>query len=223
MTAKAGKGFAFGRWTVSTNWVGGAITNNATVQFTMVSNLTLQATFNDVTKPVLKIGKLATKQTVNPVSVSGTASDNWQMAAVRVGLNGVWTNAVTVNQWTNWSASLNLIPGANQLAIYAVDTSGNCSKTNSKTLTFTPAAAAVVKISGVVNANTLVITDWAYATNGFSLTLQSLSNQNGRVQASTNLTSWETLTNFSGTNTPFNFIDPTAIQTSHKYYRAVSP
>jgi len=223
MTAKAGKGFAFGRWTVSTNWVGGAITNNATVQFTMVSNLTLQAKFNDVTKPVLKIGKLAAKQTVNPVSVSGTASDNWQMAAVRVGLNGVWTNAVTVNQWTNWSASLNLIPGANQLAIYAVDTSGNCSKTNSKTLTFTPAAAAVVKISGVVNANTLVITDWAYATNGFSLTLQSLSNQNGRVQASTNLTSWETLTNFSGTNTPFNFIDPTAIQTSHKYYRAVSP
>jgi len=224
MTAKPGKGFAFRNWTVSTNWIGGTITNNATVQFTMASNLTLQVTFADVTKPVLKVNKLAAKQTVNPVIVSGTASDNGQVANVRVQLNGVWTNAVTVNQWANWTASLNLIPGANQLAIYAVDTSGNCSKTNSKSLTFTPAAAAVVKISGTVNANTLAITDWVYTTtNGFSLTLQSSSKQNGLIQVSTNLTSWETLTNFTGTNAPLNFRDPAATNSSQRFYRAVSP
>jgi hypothetical protein len=224
MTAKPGKGFAFRKWTVSTNWIGGVTSSNASLAFVMASNLTLQATFADVTKPVLKVNKLASKQTVNPVIVTGTASDNWQVANVLVQLNGVWTNAVTVNQWANWSASLNLLPGANQLVIYAVDTTGNYSKTNSRVLTFTPATAAVVKISGTVNANTLAITDWVYAaTNGFSLTLQSSSSQNGRIQVSTNLTSWETLTNFTGTNSPLIFNDPASKDSTHRFYRAVSP
>jgi hypothetical protein len=45
MTATAGNGFVFTNWTVSTNWLGGMITNNATVQFTMAWNLTLTANF----------------------------------------------------------------------------------------------------------------------------------------------------------------------------------
>jgi len=83
--------------------------------------------------------------------------------------------------------------------------------------------AAVVKIAGTVNANTLAITDWAYATNGFNFTLQGSSSQNGRIQVSTNLNNWETLTNFTGTNAPLNFRDPAATNASQRFYRAVSP
>ena len=54
ITATAASGFAFTNWTISTNWLGGVITNNATVQFMMASNLTLQVTFADVTKPTFE-------------------------------------------------------------------------------------------------------------------------------------------------------------------------
>ena len=223
MTAKAAKGFAFRNWTVSTNWIGGTITNNATVQFTMASNLTLQATFADVTAPVVKIIKPA-KPTVSNITVNGTASDNVQVTNVLYSLNGSsWTSAASGNQFVNWSVGLNLVPGANNLSVYAVDSTGNVSKTAKLSLQLNASQAAVVKIAGTVNANTLAITDWAYATNGFNFTLQGSSSQNGRIQVSTNLNNWETLTNFTGTNAPLNFRDPAATNASQRFYRAVSP
>ena len=224
LTAKPSKGFVFTSWAGTVDGVTMLATNKTVLSFIMQSNLVLTATFTDVTMPVLKVNKLASKQTINPVLISGTTSDNWQVANVLMQLNGVWTNAATVNQWKNWSTSLNLIPGTNKLVIYAVDTAGNCSKTNSRVLTFTPAAAAAVKVAGTVNDNTLAITDWAYtSTNGFSLALQSLSGQTGRIQFSTDLISWETLTNFNGTNALLNFNDPAAVSSSQRFYRAVMP
>ena len=49
MAATPGSGFVFTNWVISTNWLGGMTTNNATVQFMMQSNLTLQMSFVDVT------------------------------------------------------------------------------------------------------------------------------------------------------------------------------
>ena len=225
MAAKATKGFAFRNWTVSTNWIGGVITSNATVQFLMASNLTFQVTFADVSKPILKIAKLASKQTVSTVTVKGTASDNVQVTNVFIQLNsGGWTNAVTTNQWANWSADFNLVPGANKVFAYAVDASGNYSTTATLSLQYTAPLASVVSPHfsiGITNA--VSITEWAYSTDGFSLTLQTSPNQNGHIQVSPDLVNWATLTNFNGTNTLLNFRDPAATNTSQRFYRVVIP
>jgi hypothetical protein len=235
ITAKAVTGFVFTNWTISTNWIGGVTTNKATVQFIMASNLTLQATFTDAAKPVLSITNLAANQHVTNAmfTVKGNASDNVQVAFVLLKLNdGVWTNAVTFNQGTNWSADLNLIPGTNKLVIYAVDTTGNCSITNNRSFQFiAPQASVLANVAlaivspntSVANTNIFAITDWAYSTNGFSLTLQSSRNLNGRIQVSTDLTSWNTLTNFVGTNSSIIFRDSTATNSPNRFYRAVIP
>ena len=55
-------------------------------------------------------------------NVSGTASDNVQVSNVRYLLNGLaWSNAATVNAWTNRLATVNLMAGTNSLQAYAVD------------------------------------------------------------------------------------------------------
>jgi hypothetical protein len=54
---------------------------------------------------------------------------------------------------------------------------------------------------------------------GFSL--QIYGALSGVIEVSTNLTSWETLTNFAGTNTTLNFCDPAATNYGSRFYRAV--
>ena len=67
----------------------------------------------------------------NYLAVTGTAGDNGAVAAVYYSLNGgLWTNASTANNWTNWTGSLALTPGTNTIQAYAEDTSGNLSLTN---------------------------------------------------------------------------------------------
>ncbi|HTV75763.1 MAG TPA: hypothetical protein VMD57_02105, partial [Candidatus Baltobacteraceae bacterium] len=60
-------------------------------------------------------------------------------------------------------------------------------------------------------------------TNGLAFSLQLSAGLNGHIQVSTNLTSWSTLTNFTGTNSTLNFRDPAATNSSQRFYRAVIP
>ena len=65
-------------------------------------------------------------------TVTGKAADNVAVANVFYSLNnGSWVNATTANGWTNWNGSLTLTPGTNTVRAYAVDSSANCSATNS--------------------------------------------------------------------------------------------
>ena len=139
MTATASNGFVFTNWTVSTNWIGGMITNNATLQFTMAWDLTVMATFVDEQKPVLAITNVPAGLSVSNAAftVKGTASDNWQVTNIFYSLNsGGWSNAVTANGWTNWSATVNLAPGTNMLRAYAADPGGDVSLTTNVSLFF---------------------------------------------------------------------------------------
>jgi hypothetical protein len=237
MMATPGSGFAFTNWTISTNWIDGVITNKASVQFAMASNLTLQATFADVAKPTLAITNLAAGQRVSNAvfTVKGTASDNGQLANVWLQLNGGdWTNAVTGNQWANWNADLNLVPGTNKLSVYAMDATGNNSLTNSRSFQLIVANVLGMQAIGLemispdysittTVPNVFAFTDWSFSADGFSFTLQSSSSLNGRIQVSTNLTSWDTLTNFTGTKSTLNFRDSAATNSSRRFYRAVIP
>jgi uncharacterized repeat protein (TIGR03803 family) len=127
-------GFAATNWVISTNWSGGANTNNATVQFMMASNLTLQLNFAEVSRPMLTITAPTNLQKLTNAlaHVKGTASDNWYVNQVWYQLNsGSWNPATTTNAWTNWTVTLPLVQGTNTVKAYAVDLGGNNSNTNS--------------------------------------------------------------------------------------------
>ena len=99
-----------------------SITNNVSFQYVDVTPPT-----NTITAPT------SGQRWSNSIfTVTGTATDNAQVASVWIQLNNTgWQNASSANQWANWTATPNLIPGTNFLQAYAVDTSGNVSLINS--------------------------------------------------------------------------------------------
>ena len=73
---------------------------------------------------------------------------------------GAWTLATGT---TNWSAAVSLAPGTNTVSVYAVDTSGNHSPTNSQKMVYVLSAPITLNIvgkgtvSGAVNGQLLAI------------------------------------------------------------------
>jgi hypothetical protein len=228
--ATAKTGFIFTNWTGGTNLPLSIITNGPTVRFLMASNLMLQANFVDVTKPILSITNITPGMNVtNAVfTVKGKAGDNVAVAGVYYSLNNTgWSNATTGNNWTNWSAVVTLSPGTNKFAAYALDAAGNFSITNTLNLRFTtPQVSDVAKtaLAGVtLTGNQFAIMDWAYSVNGFSFTLKNSPGLDGHIQVSTDLISWDTITNFTSENSILIFTDPSATNFTQRYYRAVIP
>jgi len=159
LTATPKPGFAFYGWT-------GSLTNTSTkLTFVMSSNLTLKANFVDVQRPVLAILFPAVNATVtnSPLTLAGKASDNVGVISVFYQLNGTgWDQAETANGYTNWTAALTPVQGANTVAAYAQDAAGNKSLTN--TVKFTYAGSTVVPPGG----------DWAPTSiSGLSATVTS--------------------------------------------------
>ena len=180
LTANPSSGFAFTNWT---DGFGNLLTNRATLQFTMVTNLALNANFVDITKPTVSIiTPTANQQWTNGgFTVTGKAGDNVAVGTVYYSLNGgLWTNANTANNWTNWTANLTLTPGTNTVQAYAVDTSGNISTTNSVRFEYVVRMPLTVQVAGrgTVNPNfngaLLAINEnyWmtASAASGFAFT-----------------------------------------------------
>ena len=78
--------------------------------------------------------------------MTGTVAVNAQVASVwyQVNSNG-WQEAAGT---TNWAAEVPLVPGGNTVQAYAVDASGNYSRTNSVSFTYVVTAPLVVNIGG---------------------------------------------------------------------------
>jgi hypothetical protein len=192
MTAVAvvGSGFAFTDWTGGTSLPLAVLTNGATVQFTMVSNLTLQANFTDTNRPALSIANLTAGQRLsNPVfMVQGTATDNSRIASVQYHLNGgTWTNATGT---TNWSALLNLTPGTNMVAAFATDGTGNNSPTNSVSFDFVVTNRLQIRAIGLGTISPNYSNSWLEIGRNYSITSSPAS---GFVA-----TNWVVSTNWLG-------------------------
>ena len=160
LTATAGPGFAFTNWTGGTSLPLSVLTNGPALQFTMQSNLVLQANFVDTNKPVLAITNITAGMLVSNAAftVMGWATDNVAVASVFVSLSNSVINtgyalATTANNWANWSTNVTLTPGTNTLRAYAVDTSGNISATNSVSLDYILSAVLTVRTNGVGSIN----------------------------------------------------------------------
>lgn len=158
LAATPATGFAF------TNWQDGngiILTNKATMTFAMVSNLSLTASFVDVTKPTLTLttpAATATATTSTSISVTnkfvlvgGKVTDNGPVASVLYKLNSAgWYAAATTNNWTNWSVILDLAPGTNMFYAYAIDTAGNVSTTNTVKFVLTTAPTTLTGLKAIL-------------------------------------------------------------------------
>jgi hypothetical protein len=148
-------------------------------------------------------------------TVVGTASDTSKVGSVWYQFNSnAWNAANTTNNYTNWTtASLPLMTGTNTIKAYALNLGGNYSLTN--TLSFYSSNTFNLQLN-FTNSHPL-------KSNGLVFNLHLSTGLSGHIQFSTNLTSWSTLTNFVGTNSTLNFIDPAATNSTHRYYRAAIP
>ena len=163
-TAVPATGFAF------TNWTGSYATNQAALQFTMASNLTFTANFADITKPTIAVTNLTSGQrTSNSVFVvRGTASDNWRLSGVQYQLNaGGWNTADGVS---NWSGTLNLLPGTNTLQAYAYDTTGNKSLTNTTTVYYVLSAQLTLATMGLGSITPNYSNAWLEVGKNYTVT-----------------------------------------------------
>ncbi len=109
------------------------------------------ANFVDVTRPTLSITNVTTGMNVSNASftVKGTAGDNVAVTNVYYQLNNTgWSNALTGNGWSNWTAAVALTPGTNIIAAYAVDSTGNLSTTNRLNLFYLVNATLTVTTNG---------------------------------------------------------------------------
>ena len=183
----------------------------------MASNLAFTANFIDTNKPTLTITAPVNNQKMTNamVHILGTASDNWKVTNVWYQLNSnVWCVVNTTNNFTNWNtATLTLMAGTNTIKAYALDWGGNYSLTNTISIISSNSFNLTLNFT-----NTLPL-----KTNGLTFNLQLSMGLNGRIEVSTNLTSWTTLTNFVGTNSNLSFRDPAATNSPRRYYRAVVP
>jgi hypothetical protein len=144
LTAKqvAGSGFVFFNWTGGTNLPLVVLTNKPVLQFTMQPNLMLQANFIYSNRPAINITTpAAVARVTNAVfTVKGNASDKVGVIGVFYSLNGAaYASASTANGWSNWTATVNLAVGTNNIQVYAVNASNNVSQVKSAIVILVPA------------------------------------------------------------------------------------
>ncbi|MGB7749075.1 MAG: leucine-rich repeat protein [Verrucomicrobiia bacterium] len=167
MTATASPGYGFAGWT------GSFTTNAAALAFVMASNLTFTANFVFVTNPTLTVTAPVSGQRWSNAlfTMTGTAQDNLQVSNVVCQLNGgVWSNAATVNLWTNWTAAMNLVPGTNTVATYAVDTTGYVSATNNVSFQYVATNQLQIRANGLGTVSPNYSNAWLEIGRNYSIT-----------------------------------------------------
>ncbi len=148
MTATPAVGFAFTNWTDVSSFI---ITNKPALTFLMASNLSFTANFIDIARPTLSVTNIPTNGNLSNAlfTVKGRAGDNLAVSNVLYNLNNNgWLGVDSTNNFSNWSVGLTLTPGTNSLGTYAVDTSGNCSLTNTVRLIYILSAQLTVSTNG---------------------------------------------------------------------------
>ncbi len=165
LTAKAKSDFTF------TGWTGSQTSSKPKLSFVMADGLTFTATFVDKQKPTLSI-KTPPNSGALPnaaITVTGTAKDNDAVATVFCNLNGQgWQPALTGNGWNNWWVNLTNNPNTNVLLAYAVDRSGNCSKTNSLKMTYSAAPSSLNGMTMTVTKPDSSIYVFSFGSGTFS-------------------------------------------------------
>jgi len=193
-------GFGLQTWTDASNNI---ITNSATLKFIMASNLTYVANLGDVTKPLISVTSVVTNAGGVPtaLALSGTASDRIAVTNVQYSLNNApWSNAITGDGWSHWSAQVTVVPGTNIIYLQSVDSSGNRSLTNTVKSFFTAFATLTVRTNGPGKITPLL--DGATLVIGTSHSLKATGTKTGY-----GLVTWtDGNSNYLGNTATLNFV-----------------
>jgi hypothetical protein len=196
VTATANSGYTFTNWAMN----GSAVTIATNYTLTLNCNVALVANFNakyvDTNKPTISITSPTSGQRwSNAVfTVSGTATDNVAVASVFYSLNSTGlSKGVTGNGWTNWTAVVTLTPGTNIVQAFAVDTSGNVSKTNSVSFQFVVTNQLRVRMTALGTVSPNYSNAWLNIGQNYSITSTPASGFK--------FTNWVTSTNWVGGTT----------------------
>ncbi len=184
MSAKAGKGtqkgYGFRNWTDGNSNV---LTTAAKVTFLMTSNLTLVANFGYLGKPTISVGSTLPSTNGYPADfvIQGTTSDKVGVTNVYYQLNsGFWQSAATTNHWTNWTANVRLLPGANTFNAYAVNSSNNPSATFVVNLVYNSAPASLAgQTAGVTDVSNTTLFTVTLGKSTFSQVSQNTNYPDG--------------------------------------------
>ena len=115
-----------------------------------VTSASARLTVTPIKPTVTVIAPVANAQLTNSsLVVTGRASEVLGVAAVYCQINTqAWVQAMSPNNYTNWSAGVSLDPGTNTLKVYAADPYGNLSATNTIKFTYVVPATIVVLTNG---------------------------------------------------------------------------
>ena len=159
-------------------------------------------------------------------------------AAFTNALLATFTNGVPRSAATNFAAYVNWGDDSTNTAMVTTNASGMKSVWGAHTYAWPGSYPVYVTVQSSIGATTTFLSfinaigtaprltltaSPALTRSGFSFNLQPTGNLNGFIQFSTNLLSWTTLTNFTGTNTVLAFLDPAATNGTRRFYRAVIP
>jgi hypothetical protein len=86
-----------------------------------------------------------------------------------------------------------------------------------------PDASYRIRVHSYPNSPSLFLTPPGYSTGTFFVDLEMNTNVNYRIQASSDLTNWTTITNLLSPNLTNTIIDPNAGSHPYRFYRAVTP
>ena len=87
--------------------------------------------------------------TTSNLAISGTAADrNLPLTGVQFQVGAVVGTAVTMNQFSNWSANLPLQPGSNAVQVWSIDQLGNSSRTNNFEVFYYVTSALTLSTTG---------------------------------------------------------------------------
>jgi hypothetical protein len=135
-------------FTNTPNWI--APTNQNVFLDSVTNALSVAYAPVESNKPALSIisPKAGQKWTNQVLTLSGAATDNFAVASVWYQINGGgWNQALGTNAWQ--SAPMALAPGTVTAQAYAMNASGNCSKTNTVRFVNAPTAPLTITFSGL--------------------------------------------------------------------------
>ena len=148
VTAKPATGYKFNGWMANGTIV--SLANPYSFMATGAEALT--AIFADISVPTVAITSPKASETVASafLTITGTANNVLGVSSVVLTVGGVAATVTTGNNWSNWTASVVLSPGANVISVHALSEVRTVSKTEIITVTDSSTGKAPGSLVGLI-------------------------------------------------------------------------
>jgi len=146
---------------------GGTVNGNDVSAYAGMPLATTSPTLS-ITSP--KSGLVASNDVL---TVTGSAADAVAVQSVYYQLNGgSWALATSSNSWTHWSAAMTLVPGANTILVYSMDSGGLVSAPSELQVHYVPRAPLTLVAQGSGSVPPVDNGKWLAIGSNYTVTAQ---------------------------------------------------